>query len=160
MPLEKVHHYCQLQEQIIDENHPLEGYSQKLRYLLEGVVKEHLPENQPVGIFISGGLDSRSITALAAKLHTVPVHTYSVHFGTEKPNELEFSSLLAEHCQTKHHILEITFRDMWEHLQEMMLYLHDPIGVPLTVRKFTSRKTSKRERKNYTKRRRWRSLLW
>lgn len=112
MPLEKVYHYWQLQEQIIDKNQPLEWYSQKLRYLLEEVVKEYLPENQPVGVFISGGLDSRSTTVLAVKLHTAPVHTYSIHFGTETPNELEFSSLVAEHCQTQHQILEITFRDM------------------------------------------------
>jgi asparagine synthase (glutamine-hydrolysing) len=32
MPLEKVYHYWQLQEQIIDKNQPLEWYSQKLRY--------------------------------------------------------------------------------------------------------------------------------
>ncbi len=66
-------------------------------------------------------------------MHTAPVHTYSIHFGTETPNELEFSSLVAEHCQTQHHILEITFRDMWEHLPETMFYLDVPIGDPLTV---------------------------
>ncbi|MEA5578935.1 asparagine synthetase B family protein [Anabaena sp. UHCC 0451] len=133
MPSNKVYHYWQLKEQVTDKNQPLEWYSQKLRCLLEQVVKEYLPKNQPVGVFLSGGLDSSSITALAAKLHTAPVHTYSIHFGTETPNELEFSSLVAQHCQTQHHILEITFRDMWERLPETMLYLDDPIGDPLTV---------------------------
>lgn len=131
----KVDHYWQLQEQIqdIDIHQPLEFYSQKLRDLLAQVVKEYLPANQPVGVFLSGGLDSSSITALAAKLHNAPVHTYSIHFGTETANELEFSSLVAQHCQTQHHILEITFRDMWERLPETMFYLDDPIGDPLTV---------------------------
>ncbi|MFM2060376.1 MAG: hypothetical protein RLZZ507_46 [Cyanobacteriota bacterium] len=133
MPSNKVYHYWQLQEQVIDKNQPLEWYSEKLRALLEQVVKEYLPENQPVGVFLSGGLDSSSITALAAQLHNAPVHTYSIHFGTETANELEFSSLVAQHCQTQHHILEITFRDMWERLPETMLYLDDPIGDPLTV---------------------------
>ncbi|MBK1986362.1 asparagine synthase [Sphaerospermopsis aphanizomenoides BCCUSP55] len=133
MPLNKVYYYWQLQEQITDAHQPLEWYGEKLRSLLEQIVQEYLPKNQPVGIFLSGGLDSSSITALAAKLHYAPVHTYSIHFGTETPNELEFSSLVAQHCQTQHHILEITFRDMWERLPETMMYLDDPIGDPLTV---------------------------
>ena len=133
MPSQQVYHYWQLKEQIIDTNQSLAWYGEKLRFLLEQVVKEYLPKNQPVGIFLSGGLDSSSITALAAKLHTAPIHTYSIHFGAETANELEFSNLVAEHCQTQHHILEITFRDMWERLPETMAYLDDPIGDPLTV---------------------------
>ncbi|BAZ78910.1 asparagine synthase-related protein [Sphaerospermopsis kisseleviana CS-549] len=133
MPSNQVYHYWQLQEKVIDVNQPLEWYSEKLNALLKQVIKEYLPENQPLGVFLSGGLDSSSITALAAKLHNAPVHTYSIHFGTETPNELEFSSLVAQHCQTQHHILEITLREMWERLPETMLYLDDPIGDPLTV---------------------------
>ncbi|MBD2296557.1 asparagine synthase [Anabaena sphaerica FACHB-251] len=133
MPTEEIYQYWQLQEQVIDINQPLEWYSTKLRSLLELVVQEYLPKNEPVGVFLSGGLDSSSITALAAKIHTAPVHTYSIHFGTETANELEFSNLVAQHCQTQHHILEITFRDMWERLPETMSYLDDPIGDPLTV---------------------------
>ncbi|MBE9230555.1 asparagine synthase [Cuspidothrix issatschenkoi LEGE 03284] len=133
MPSYQVYHYWQLQEQIIDKNQPLEWYGDQLRTLLKQVVKEYLPKDQPVGVFLSGGLDSSSITALTAKLHHAPVHTYSIHFGTETPNELEFSSLVSQYCHTQHHVLEITFRDMWERLPETMLYLDDPIGDPLTV---------------------------
>jgi asparagine synthase (glutamine-hydrolysing) len=133
IPSSQVYHYWQIKEKIIDKNQPLEWYGERLRYLLEQVVTEYLPKDQPVGVFLSGGLDSSSITALAAKLHNAPVHTYSIHFGAETPNELEFSSLVAQHCHTQHHILEITFQDMWEHLPETMLYLDDPIGDPLTV---------------------------
>jgi asparagine synthase (glutamine-hydrolysing) len=133
IPSGKTYHYWQLKEQIEDIHRPLYWYSQKLRFLLEQVVREYLPQNQPVGVFLSGGLDSSCITALAAKLHDAPVHTYSIHFGTETANELEFSSLVAQHCRTEHHILEISFEDMWECLPETMLHLDDPIGDPLTV---------------------------
>ena len=106
--------------------------AQQLRILLDRVVQDALP-SEPVGIFLSGGLDSSGVTALATNLHTAPVHTYSIHFGKDRPNELEYSSLVASHCQTQHHILEITFRQMWENLPETMAYLDDPIGDPLTV---------------------------
>ncbi|MBW4686988.1 MAG: 7-cyano-7-deazaguanine synthase [Komarekiella atlantica HA4396-MV6] len=132
MPSEKVHTYWQLQQQIKNADQPLVWHGDRLRSLLDQVVQEYLPQ-QAVGVLLSGGLDSSSITALAAKFHHAPVHTYSIHFGSECPNELEFSSLVAQHCQTQHHILEITFKDMWERLPETMAYLDDPIGDPLTV---------------------------
>ncbi|QKQ75692.1 asparagine synthetase B [Nostoc sp. TCL240-02] len=130
----KVEAYWQLQEQIVAVDQPLAWHSDRLRELLDQVVQEYLPPaDEPVGVFLSGGLDSSGITALVAKFHKAPVHTFSIHFGSECPNELEFSSLVASHCQTQHHILEITFKDMWERLPETMAYLDDPIGDPLTV---------------------------
>ncbi len=107
--------------------------ARQLRTLLDQVVQEALPSEEPTGVFLSGGLDSSGVSALAAKFHTAPVHTYSIHFGKDSPNELEFSSLVASHCQTQHHVLEITFRQMWEKLPETMACLDDPIGDPLTV---------------------------
>jgi asparagine synthase (glutamine-hydrolysing) len=133
-PDHKVTAYWQLQEQIIAIDQPLAWHGDRLRELLDQVVQEYLPPaNEPVGVFLSGGLDSSCITALVAKFHKAPVHTFSIHFGAECPNELEFSSLVASHCQTQHHILEITFKDMWSRLPETMAYLDDPIGDPLTV---------------------------
>ena len=95
-----------------DSNLPIEDYAQQLRHLLEQIVQEYLPQNDPVGVFLSGGLDSSLVTALASKFHSATVHTYSIHFGEPCPNELEFFSLVAQHCGTKHHILEITFKQM------------------------------------------------
>ena len=131
-PDRKITSYWQLQENI-QAARSLAWHGERLRSLLDLVVREYLPPQKPVGVFLSGGLDSSSITALAAKFHDSPVHTYSIHFGDRTPNELEFSSLVASHCQTQHHVLEISFQDMWERLPETMAYLDDPIGDPLTV---------------------------
>ena len=133
LPSGRVESYWQLQEQIVAKDESIVWHGDRLRSLLDQVVQEYLPKNQAVGVFLSGGLDSSCITALMAKFHNAPIHSYSIHFGVECQNELEFSSLVAEHCQTQHHILEITFRDMWDRLPETMADLDDPIGDPLTV---------------------------
>ncbi|NEP87069.1 MAG: hypothetical protein F6K18_09620 [Okeania sp. SIO2C2] len=125
--------YWQPQAQVKNADRPLEYHGEKLRSLLDKIIPEYLPNNQPVGAYLSGGLDSSCIVALAAKNHDYPVHTYSIHFGAELPNELEFSSLVVQHCQTQHHILEITPDDMWNKLPITMANLDDPIGDPLTV---------------------------
>ncbi len=132
LPGAQVTTYWQLQERVV-EPESLVWHGDKLRSQLEQIMREYLPTGEPVGIFLSGGLDSSCITALAAKLHNAPIHTYSIHFGAECANELEFSIMVANHCQTNHHILEITFAEMWSNLPETMGYLDDPIGDPLTV---------------------------
>jgi asparagine synthase (glutamine-hydrolysing) len=135
-PLGRIDRYWQLESHQTTPSHPatLVDAGQQLRHLLGRVVSEYLPPpGQPVGCFLSGGLDSSCITALAAQLHSGQVHTYSIHFGVESPNELEFSGLVANHCGTQHHILEITFDQMWKELPETMAWLDDPIGDPLTV---------------------------
>ncbi len=133
LPRVTINTYWQPQEIVHKDAYPIEWYGTQLRSQLEQVVSEYLPQNESIGVYLSGGLDSSCITALAAKYHQNPIHTYSIHFGAELPNELEFSSLVAQHCQTQHHILEITPQMMWENLAIVMSHLDDPIGDPLTV---------------------------
>ena len=132
-PEEKKWYYWQPKENIIGEDQSLVWHGNKLRSRLDSIIPEYLPKNEAVGVYLSGGLDSSCITALASQFHDHPVHTYSIHFGKESPNELEFSSLVAEHCQTQHHILEISPQQMWQELPTVMAHLDDPIGDPLTV---------------------------
>lgn len=125
------HTYWAIEERLI-KNRSLEWHGLRLRELLEQVISEYLP-NDDVGVYLSGGLDSSCVTALARRLHARDVHTYSIHFGSETPNELEFSTLVADHCKTRHTIIEITPEQMWGLLPETMGLLDDPIGDPLTV---------------------------
>ncbi len=62
-----------------------------------------------------------------------PVHTYAINFGPKYPNELTFSSLVAEHCGTCHHILTVTGKEIRDTLMDTMRAVDDPIGDPLTV---------------------------
>ncbi len=133
MPDDHSQTYWQPQEQIRSEDQPLEWHGKQVRSLLEQIVYESLPPGEPVGAYLSGGIDSSCIVALAKKLHDRPVHTYSIHFGTPYPNELEFANLVASHCQTEHHILEISPEAIWQQLPETLACLDDPIGEGLTV---------------------------
>lgn len=125
--------YWHVEERLSSERITLESYGARLRATLEQVVSDYLPDRAPAGIYLSGGLDSSCVAALAARMHDSPVHSYSIHFGPECPNELEFSGLIARHCRTRHHVIEITHGEMWDLLPETMAHLDDPIGDPLTV---------------------------
>lgn len=104
-----------------------------LRACLEQAVRRRLPVGEPVGAFLSGGLDSSLVVALACRMHDAPVETYSVSFGAGHANELPFSSLVADHCRTRHRIVELSPAVVLHHLDDSIGLLGDPIGDPLTV---------------------------
>ncbi|MBQ1091922.1 asparagine synthetase B [Streptomyces sp. B93] len=104
-----------------------------LRALLEQATARRLPEAESVGVLLSGGIDSSLVTALAAKLHAHPVHTYSISFGDELPNELGYSGLVAAHCHTRHRVLTVSGTAVAARLADTAALLDSPVGDPLTV---------------------------
>ncbi|MBB5939722.1 asparagine synthetase B family protein [Streptomyces zagrosensis] len=104
-----------------------------LRAALEAATARRLPEAEAVGVLLSGGIDSSLVTALAVKLHTHPVRTYSISFGNEFPNELGYSSLVAAHCHTRHRVLTVSGDAVAARLPEAAALIDNPVGDPLTV---------------------------
>jgi asparagine synthase (glutamine-hydrolysing) len=109
------------------------GLRTALRTRLESAVRRRLPAGEAVGAFLSGGIDSSVVVALARRLSDKPVLTYSVSFGPDYPNELPWSSLVAEHCATEHRVVELDSPVVLHHLDEAVALLGKPIGDPLTV---------------------------
>jgi asparagine synthase (glutamine-hydrolysing) len=105
----------------------------QLRDALEWATAARLPGGRPVAVTLSGGVDSSLVTALAAKLHTHPVHTYSISFGDELPNELAYSGLVAAHCGSVHRVLRVDGAQVAGRLGETVALLDNPVGDPLTV---------------------------
>jgi asparagine synthase (glutamine-hydrolysing) len=81
--------------------HPEEYYIKTLRKLLEDSVERHLISDVPVGILLSGGIDSSSIVALATKMTDDPIRTYCMGFG-HPDDELNDARLIADHFGTDH----------------------------------------------------------
>src|SRR6266496_1287559 len=62
-----------------DENYYVRNY----RELLEGAVQSHLMSDVPLGVFLSGGLDSSAVAALTAKIRGSQIQTFAVGYGEE-----------------------------------------------------------------------------
>ncbi|MCX4094158.1 asparagine synthetase B family protein [Nocardia sp. alder85J] len=112
---------------------PAGGFAAGLRELLEDATARRLPAGEPVGVLLSGGIDSSLVTALAAERHDHPVRTYSISFGDSTPNELAYSGLVAAHCHTRHRVLTVPGEAVAARLAETMGLLDCPVGDPLTV---------------------------
>ncbi|WP_216913258.1 asparagine synthetase B family protein [Nocardia noduli] len=104
-----------------------------LRALLEDATVRRLPVGEPVGVLLSGGIDSSLVTALAAKNHDQTVRSYSIAFTGTTPNELAYSGLVAAHCHTEHRVLTVPGETVAARLAETVALLDCPVGDPLTV---------------------------
>lgn len=125
--------YWEPREQAWSSDTPAETYASHLQELVETAIKTRLPTKEPVGVYLSGGLDSSLVTAVVAQQHDYPVYTYAINFGRELPNELGFSSLVAQHCNTHHTILTFTGQQIAAELRDTVAMLDCPVGDPLTV---------------------------
>lgn len=72
------------------------------RTALEHSVRAHLVSDVPVGIFLSGGIDSSVLVALATKLSRKQINTYSIAFEDPEWNEGDIAKRVAKHFGTKH----------------------------------------------------------
>lgn len=92
---------------------------------LDESVRRHLISDVPVGVFLSGGIDSSAITALASKHYQNRLRTYSVGFDfAEGVNELPKARRVAEHFGTEHEELHIAGKNMPD-IIERLVRAHD-----------------------------------
>jgi asparagine synthase (glutamine-hydrolysing) len=96
--------------------------------LLEASVKRRLVADVPLGSFLSGGIDSSVIAALA-KRHKPDLHTFSIGFRDEKFfDETEYANLVAKHIQSEHTVFSLTNDDLYKHIHDILNYIDEPFA--------------------------------
>jgi asparagine synthase (glutamine-hydrolysing) len=99
----------------------------ELRQTLRDSVSAHLVADVPVGVLLSGGVDSAGLTALAAAEVGAPLKTFSIGFEESSFNELDRARLVAERYGTDHHEL-ILRPDAVQLLPKLVEAFDEPFG--------------------------------
>lgn len=103
----------------------IEGVKERM----DQAVKSHLISDVPVGVFLSGGIDSSTITALASKHYEGRLSTYSAAFDFDKgTNELAKARRVAEHFGTDHHELHIQGKNLPDVIERLVCSHDEPFG--------------------------------
>ena len=82
---------------------PIAYYVERLTELLKEAVRYRLIADVPLGVFLSGGLDSSTVVAMMREVSSDPVKTFSIGFEDQSFNELPFARMVARHFETEHH---------------------------------------------------------
>jgi asparagine synthase (glutamine-hydrolysing) len=104
-----------------------DGLAEELREVLRDSVRAHLVADVPVGVLLSGGIDSGGITALAAAESSAALKTFSIGFEESGFDELARARLVAERFATDHHEL-IVRPDAVELLPKLVESFDEPFG--------------------------------
>jgi asparagine synthase (glutamine-hydrolysing) len=89
------------------------GDAAELRGLLDSAVKSHLISDVPIGVFLSGGVDSSAVTMMAARHASAPIHSFTASFDfADNADELALSRLVAKQAGTIHHEMRVSAADV------------------------------------------------
>ena len=106
---------------------------ERFKELLEESVKLRLMADVPLGMFLSGGIDSSAIAALMARMIDRPLQTFSVAFKDRAFNELEYAREVATAIGAVSHEIVIDDRDFFGALPKLIWHEDEPVAHPSSV---------------------------
>jgi len=106
-----------------------EEWGEKLRELLHRAVQRRLMSDVPLGVFLSGGVDSSSITAMASQSCTgMQLKTFSIGFQEASFDETVYAKNISQLFHTKHHETIFSVKKMHEIIPDILHKLDEPMG--------------------------------
>ncbi|MDX6270135.1 MAG: hypothetical protein QOD28_1358, partial [Acidobacteriota bacterium] len=96
-------------------------------------VELRLMADVPLGMFLSGGIDSSAIAAVMSGMVADPIKTFSVAFAEREANELHYARLVAERFKTDHHETIVSPEDFFAALPRLVWHEDEPLAHPSSV---------------------------
>lgn len=101
---------------------------QQLKQLLRDSVSKRLIADVPVGTFLSGGIDSTLITAVAQEVSDAPVDSFTIGFYDDERNEAPYAAEIAKHIGTNHHEMYMKEEQILAMIQKLPVYYDEPFS--------------------------------
>jgi asparagine synthase (glutamine-hydrolysing) len=103
-------------------------YAGQLRERLSDAVQEEMVSDVPMGVLLSGGLDSSAVAAMMVDAKRGPVDSFSVAFEEPSVDESRYAKLVAESLGTRHHELRVTGRMAADLVPKLADILDEPLA--------------------------------
>jgi asparagine synthase (glutamine-hydrolysing) len=108
-------------------------YIERWSELFRESIRLRLMADVPLGMFLSGGIDSSAIAALMSGMVGEPIKTFSVAFREREANELEYARLVASAYKTNHHEIVVTPEQFFAALPRLVWHEDEPLAHPSSV---------------------------
>jgi asparagine synthase (glutamine-hydrolysing) len=129
----RIRRYWQLPRAIEDTRRSFRAHAEEVRLRLEDAVRSHLVSDVPVGLFLSGGLDSSTLACLMGSMTHEPIRSFGVGFAEQGYNELNYARLVADKVGAEHHEVLLEPDDFFGALPNMVWHEDEPIAFPSSV---------------------------
>ncbi len=98
--------------------------------MLQESVRIRMVSDVPIGVFLSGGVDSSLVAAMMCRFSSQPVEAFSIGFGEEGAymNELQYSGEVARQYGMKHHQMILKSEDLLRDVERVVWHLDEPCG--------------------------------
>jgi len=116
-----------------DDEYSDNDYIEQWTELFRTSVKLRLMADVPLGMFLSGGIDSSAIAAVMSGLVDEPIKTFSVAFREREANELKYARLVAQTFKTDHHEVVVSPEDFFTALPKLVWHEDEPLAHPSSV---------------------------
>jgi asparagine synthase (glutamine-hydrolysing) len=104
-----------------------------LRDRLEATVRSHLMSDVPLGLFLSGGVDSTGLAALMRPMVNDRIRTFAVGFDDPASNELPFARMAARAVGAQHHEVVLSGDEFFRALPRLIWHEDEPIAFPSSI---------------------------
>ncbi|HSE18611.1 MAG TPA: asparagine synthase (glutamine-hydrolyzing) [Pyrinomonadaceae bacterium] len=121
---------------VAPNGHSDKDYIAEWSELFRKSVKLRLMADVPLGMFLSGGIDSSAIAAVMSTLVDEPIKTFSVAFAEREANELEYARLVARAYKTDHHEVVVSPEEFFAALPDLIWHEDEPLAHPSSVALF------------------------
>ena len=125
--------YWWLPTEISETPATLPEMARETRERLQAAVHSHLMSDVPLGLFLSGGLDSSGLAALMAPLVAEPIRTFAVGFSDPSANELSYARLAAQAVGAEHREVVVSPDEFFHALPELIWHEDEPMAFPSSV---------------------------
>lgn len=113
-----------------DQEKSFQDWKAELTEELRASVLRRMTADVPVGVLLSGGLDSSLVVGLLKDAGQENLHTFSIGFetvGDEKGDEFEYSDVIADHFKTQHHRIFIESHEALDNLSRCIRSMSEPM---------------------------------
>lgn len=106
---------------------------EELEQLLSQTVRDHMISDVPIGVLLSGGLDSSGVLSFAAENTSHPISTFTVGFEGECSDERPYARLAAKAFGARNYEISISPQDFWGFLPKYVWHMEEPVCEPPAI---------------------------
>jgi asparagine synthase (glutamine-hydrolysing) len=132
----EIHRYWDVPQPEIVPRRDERSWIEECRRRLEETVRMRLMSDVPLGMFLSGGVDSSAIAALMKRMVSEPVKTFSVGYQEDVFSELRYAREVSKSIGTQHHEVVVSMEEFFGALPQLIWQEDEPITWPSSVSLF------------------------